>query len=74
MQKQAGNLHDELNAIDIIPGELSNQKRETWIYDSVYTVIGKDKDSLAVEINYKCVYAILKKLVWVKLVTIISNK
>lgn len=52
--------HDELNAIDIIPGELSNQKRETWIYDSVYTVIGKDKDSLAVEINYKCVYAILK--------------
>ena len=52
--------HDELNAIDIIPGELSNQKRETWIYDSVYTVIGKDKDSLAVEINYKWVYAILK--------------
>lgn len=52
---------DDLSGVEIFPGYISNQKRAYRIYGSVYSVNGSDEKNLAVEVNYKYVYAKLKK-------------
>lgn len=52
---------DELNNVEVMPKDISNKIRENRIYGSVYTLKDGYDSSLAIEVNYKYVYARIEK-------------
>lgn len=51
---------EELTHIELLPEDIRPQTRENWMFGSVYKVRKTHEDCLAVEINDKYVYAVLK--------------